>query len=171
MNKQIDWLRGDFRRGRTARFTTSRTLLMLMTCVFLGCGTHPDASATCPAIEIGAVADAPGDSTRPATLDDGKQISLTRTPLITNADITGAKASLTEGQWGLNVDVSEQGAKRVQDFSKQNVGRTMAFLVEGKVHSTPRILDPITGKGFLIGTFDQAEAERLATAINNGCKH
>lgn len=66
--------------------------------------------------------------------------------------------------------MNDEAAKCVQIFSKQNVGRTMAFLVEGKVQSTPRILDPITGKGFLIGRFKKADAERLATALNNGCK-
>lgn len=171
MDKQLHWrLCVNLRRDRRVPFTTFHNLLMLMICVCLGCGTHPDKSAACPAIEVSAVADVQSDSTRPVVLDDGTKISLTRTPLVTSADITGASASLTEGQWVLNVDVTDEGAKRVQVFSKQNVGRTMAFLVEGKVQSTPRILDPITGKGFLIGRFDQADAERLATAINNGCK-
>jgi preprotein translocase subunit SecD len=67
---------------------------------------------------------------------------LTKTPLVTRADITGANASLTEGQWVLNVDVTDEAAQRIQDFSKQNVGRRMAFLVDGKVHRTPRVLDP-----------------------------
>ena len=89
---------------------------------------------------------------------------------LTTSDITSATASLTEGQWVLNVDVTDRAAKRIQAFSEQHVGRMLAFLVDGQVHSTPRILDPITGKGFLIGRFDEANAERLASAINKGCK-
>ena len=148
-----------------------KQLVLLMMCVCLGCGKAPDQRPACPAIDVSVVATMQSDSTRPVALDDGTKIPLTRTPLVTSADITGANASLTEGQWVLNVDVTDEAAKRVRDFSKQNVGRTMAFLVEGKVHSTPRILDPITGKGFLIGgAFKQADAERLATAIRNGCK-
>jgi preprotein translocase subunit SecD len=160
----------NLRRDRRVPFTTFHNLLMLMICVCLGCGTHPDKSAACPAIEVSAVADVQSDSTRPVVLNDGRTIALTRTPLVTSADITGSNASLTEGQWVLNLDVTNEGAKRVQDFTKQNVGRTMAFLIDGKVHSTPKILDPIKGKGFLIGGFERADAERLATAINNGCK-
>lgn len=144
--------------------------VLLMMCVCLGCGTPPDKSAACPAIEVSAVADMQSDSTRPVALNDGTKIPLTRTPLVTSADITGANASLTEGQWVLNLDVTDEAAKRVQDFSKQHVGRTVAFLVDEKVQSTPRILDTITGKGFLIGGFKRADAERLATAISNGCK-
>jgi hypothetical protein len=157
-------------RDRTVRFARFQTLVLSITCLGVGCGTPSDQSAACPAIEVSAVADAQSDSTRPVVLNDGTTIPLTRTPLVTSADITGANASLTEGQWVLNVDVTAEAAQRVQDFSKQNVGRTMAFLVDGKVHRTPRILDPITGQGFLIGRFEQADAERLATAISNGCK-
>ena len=119
---------------------------------------------------MSAVADVPSDSTKPVALNDGTTIQVNRTPLVTSADITGASASLTEGQSVLNIDLSDEAASRVQDFSRQNVGRTMAFLLDGEVQRTPRILDPITDKGFLIGEFERAEAERLAAAITNGCK-
>jgi len=145
-------------------------LALLMLCVCLGCRAPAAERPACPAIEITAVADAPNDSTRPVTLSDGKTLALARTPLVTSADITGAHPSLSGDEWVLNLDVTDAGAKRVQDFSKQHVGRTLALLAEGKVKSTPRIVDPITGKGVFIGQFDRAEAERLATAINDGCK-
>jgi preprotein translocase subunit SecD len=170
MVRQLPWrLCANLRRDRKKPFATSN-LLMSMLCVCLGCGAHSEKSAACPAIEVSAVADAQSDSTRLVVLDDGKSIALTRSPLVTNADITGANASLTDGQWVLNLDVTDEGAKRLQDFTTRNVGRTMAFLVDGKVHSTPRILDPIKGKGFLIGGgFERADAERLATAIDKSC--
>ncbi|HEX5436472.1 MAG TPA: hypothetical protein VFW98_04900 [Gemmatimonadaceae bacterium] len=117
-----------------------------------------DQRAACPAIAVSALADAPTDSTRPVALNDSTTIPLTRTPLVTSADITGATASLTQGQWVLNLDVTDEAAKRIQDFSKQHVGRTVAFLVDGKVQSTPRIMDRITGKGFQIGGFKRADA-------------
>lgn len=172
MDKQLNRsLCVNARRDRSVRFATFHSLVLLMVGTCLGCAAPPDEHAACPAIEVSAIADAQSDSTRPVALNDGTQISLTKTPLVTSADITGANASLTEGQWVLNVNLTDEAAQRVQDFSKQNVGRTMAFLVDGKVHRAPKILDPITGKGFLIGKFDQAAAERLATAIRNACKH
>ena len=171
MAKQLPWrLCVNLRRDRKVSFAMSHNRVWSIMCVCLGCERPPDRSAGCPAIEVSAVADAQSDSTRPVALNDGKTIPLTKTPLVTNADITGANASLTEGQWVLNVDVTDEAARRVQDFSRQNVGRTLAFLVDGTVRSTPKILDPITGNGFLIGGFEQADAERLATAISNGCK-
>lgn len=171
MDEQLPWrLCMNLRRDRKMPFAMFHNLVLLIMWACLGCRTPPDQSAPCPAIELSAVADAQSDSTRPGFLNDGTTIPLARTSLVTSADISGANASLTEGQWVLNVDVTDEAARRIQAFSKQNVGRTMAFLVDGKVRSTPKILDPITGKGFLIGGFDQADAERLATAITNGCK-
>ena len=35
---------------------------------------------------------------------------------------------------------------------------------------TPRIAGAIIGNGYRIDGFDQADAERLATAINSGCR-
>jgi preprotein translocase subunit SecD len=65
--------------------------------------------------------------------------------------------------------VTVASEKRLQGFSEQNVGRTIAFFVDGCLLRTPSIKDPITGHGFLIGAFESGEAERLADAINTGC--
>jgi preprotein translocase subunit SecD len=124
----------------------------------------------CPAIEIGVVSDASRDSTRSASRSDGTRVLLTGTPLLTNADVTGAHASLTEGVYVLNLDITPDAAKRIQTFSERNVGRVMAFIVEGTVKNTPQIKDPIVGNGILIGAFERADAERLADAINTGCR-
>lgn len=146
-----------------------RMALSLVCIVGGGCSTHPAQRATCPTIDVSIVADVASDSTRSIQMPDGRTILLTKTPLLTSADVTGANASLTEGQYVLNVDVTAEGAERVQRFSERNVGRTLAFLVDGRVLRTPTIRDPITGNGILIGAFERAEAERLADAINHSC--
>ena len=145
-------------------------MVPLTVCLWINCSTLGAQRATCPAIEVSVIADVPSDSNRSIALPDGRQLSLTQTPLLTSADITGAHASLTEGQYVLNVDVTVESAERVRLFSEGNVGRTLAFLVDGKVLRTPTIRDPITGNGFLIGAFERAQAEQLAHAINTGCK-
>ena len=145
-----------------------RTLLLLMAVSISG--TAHAQRPTCPAIEVSVVADTPGNSTRSVALPDGRRVTLTQEPLVTSADVTGANASLTEGQYVLNVDVTPAAAKRVQSFSEKNVGRTLAFLVDGHVLRMPRLLDPITQNGFLIGAFERSEAERLAKAINANCR-
>lgn len=147
-----------------------RWMILLTVCLSVSCSTPRAQRATCPAIEVSVVANVPSDSNRSITLSGGRQVFLTQKPLLTSVDITGALASLTEGQYVLNVDVTVESAERVRLFSERNVGRTLALLVDGQVLRTPTIRDPITGNGFLMGAFDRAQAERLADAINTGCK-
>jgi preprotein translocase subunit SecD len=146
------------------------TLLSLMICLCLACATRHEAGAPCPAIEMGAVADAPTDSSKTVTLNDTTTILMSRTPLVATGDITGATASQTEDQWGINFTVTDEAAKRVHEFSKQHVGRDLALVVDGKVHGTPRIAAAIVGNSYRIDGFNRSDAERLAAAISNGCR-
>ena len=158
------------RRDRKPPFVIVHTLLSLMICLCLACATRHDAGASCPAIEMSAVADTQTDSTKTVTLNDTTTILMSRTPLVATADITGATASQTGNQWVLNFTVTDDAAKRVHEFSKQHVGRNLALVVDGKVHGTPRIAGAIVGNGYRIDGFNRADAERLATAISNGCR-
>jgi preprotein translocase subunit SecD len=119
---------------------------------------------------MSVVADTQTDSTKTVTLNDTATILISRTPLVATGDITGATASLTDDQWVLNFTVSDDAAKRVHEVTKQHVGRNLALVVDGKVHGTPRIGSAIVGNRYRIDGFNQADAERLATAINNGCR-
>ncbi len=137
--------------------------------ILSACSKSGEQRAPCPSIEVSVVADMPSDSGRSVALSNGKRVFLTGAPLLTTIDVASAHASLTEGQYVLNLDISAKAARRVQAFTAQNVGRTMVFLVDGRIIRTPTIRDPITGNGFLIGPFERAEAERLANALNGGC--
>ena len=120
----------------------------------------------CPTIEVSIVADRPDRSTRRISSNEGKHIYLTGEPLLTNNDFTHATVSLTEGQFVLNLDTAAASAQRVQTFTQNNIGKAMAFLVNGRLIRTPKIRDPIVGNGLLIGAFGRDEAQKLADAIN-----
>jgi preprotein translocase subunit SecD len=141
----------------------------MATSISPACGGSEAVPPTCPSLEVAIVAEMPSDSARVVALSNGKRVVLTGSPLLTSADVASASASLTEGQYVLNLNLTADAARRVQVFSEQNVGRTMAFLVDGRIIRTPTIKDPITGNGFLIGAFERPEAERLADALNGGC--
>jgi preprotein translocase subunit SecD len=156
---------------RKPPFVIVHTLLSLMICLCLACATRHPAGAPCPAIEMSAVADTQTDSSKTATtLNDTTTILMSRTPLVATGDITGATASQAEDGWVLNFTVTDDAAKRVHEFSKQHVGRNLALVVDGKVHGTPRIAGAIIGNRYRIGGFNRADAERMATAISNGCR-
>jgi preprotein translocase subunit SecD len=159
------------RRDRKPPFVMVHTLLSLMICLCLACATAGrEAGGRCPAIEMSVVADTQTDSTRTVILNDTTTILMSRTPLVATGDITGATASLTEDQWVLNFTVTDDAAKRVQEVTKQHVGRNLALVVDGKVYGTPRIAAAIIGNKYQIGGFDQSHAEWMASAISNGCR-
>ena len=141
------------RMNRKPSLAIVHTLLSLLICLCLACATGQEAGAPCPTIEMSVVVD-----------------TMSRIPLVTTGDITSAAASQTEDQWVLNFTVTDSAAKRVHEVTKQNVGRNLALVVGGKVHGTPRIASAIIGNGYRIDGFNRADAERLATAINNGCR-
>jgi preprotein translocase subunit SecD len=136
---------------RKPRFVIVHILLSLMICLSLACVQRSEAGASCPAIEIGGVA-------------------VAHTPLVATGDITGATASQTGDQWVLNFTVTDDAAKRVHQFTRQHVGGNLALVVDGKVHGTPRIASAIIGNKYQIEGFNRADAERVATAISNGCR-
>jgi preprotein translocase subunit SecD len=158
------------RMDRKPRLVIVHTLLSLMTWLSLACATGHEAGAPCPAIEMSGVVDTQTDSSKTVTLGDNTTILISRTPLVATGDITSATASEGEDKWNLNFTVTDDAAKRVQEFSKQNVGRKLALVVGGKVSGMPRIAAAIVGNGYRIDGFNQADAERMAIAINNGCR-
>ena len=159
------------RMDRKPPFVIVHTLLSLMMCLCLACATAGHEAVTpCPAIEMSEVADTQTDSTKTVTLNDTTTILMSRTPLVATGDITAATASQTDDQWILNFTVTDDAAKRVHDFTKQHVGRNLALVVDGKVHGTPRIAAAIIGNKYQIEGFNRSDAERMATAISNGCR-
>ena len=158
------------RMDRKPLFVIVHTLLSLMICLCLACATRQEAGALCPAIEMSAVADTPTDSSKTVTLNDTTTILMSRTPLVATRDITAATASQADDEWILDFTVTDDAAKRVHDFTEQHVGRNLALVVDGKVHGTPRIAAAVIGNRYRIGGFNRADAERLASAISNGCR-
>jgi preprotein translocase subunit SecD len=119
---------------------------------------------------MSAVADKEMDSTRTVSLNDTATILMYRTPLVTTNDITGATASHTGDQWILNFTVTDDAAKRVNEFSKQHIGGKLALVVDGKVQGTPKIAGAIVGNSYQIDGFNRQDAEHMAAAISNGCR-
>ena len=126
----------------------------------------PSAAVACPTAEVSVVAERRADAARTLTTSSGQQVVVTATPLLTVKDFTRANVTLTEGQIVLNVTMTPNAAKRVQTFSATHVGQRTAFVVNGRVINTPKILDPITGSGFLLAPFQRQEADALAALIN-----
>ena len=164
------WSCVNSRMDRRSPFAIVHTLLSLMMCLCLACATRHEAGAPCPVIEMSTVTDTPTDSSKTVTLNDTTTILMSRTPLVTTSDITGATATQADGEWTLNFTVTDDAARRVHDFTQQHVGRNLALVVDGKVRGTPRIASAIVGNRYRISGLNRTDAERMATAISTGCR-
>lgn len=66
---------------------------------------------------------------------------------------------------GFNVTLTPAGAQTYEQISTDNVGRTLAIIVDGQIVMAARILDPVRAEGFLLTMNSEAEAEAIAQTL------
>ena len=86
------------------------------------------------------------------------------------AMLTNAQATFdSTGQAVVNFKFNSEGARRFGDTTKDNVGRLLAIVLDGKVISAPRINEPILGgTGQISGNFTIQQAKDLALLLRAG---
>jgi preprotein translocase subunit SecD len=129
---------------------------------------HGDA-ARCLTMQMTTLEATAGIGTRDITSPDGAVVHVSKEVLLTRNDFTDANVTLTEGQIVLNVGLTPEASKRWVDFTTNNVGRTVAFVVGDRLVRSVKILDPNRGAGFLLGPLPKPEAQLLADSINQRC--
>ena len=68
--------------------------------------------------------------------------------------------------FGIAVFLTEAGGKKLTEITKENVGKIIGTVVDGKLVMAPVIGIPITGgKAFINGNFTLEEAERIAGGV------
>lgn len=91
-------------------------------------------------------------------------------PLLTREDVE-SNASMQEVQsgWAVLVTFNKAGAKRFQEFTKENPGEYLAVFYDGKLIAAPRIKGPIAGnQAYITGLTSLYEARALVNQLNAG---
>lgn len=70
--------------------------------------------------------------------------------------------------WVIDVTFKSEGAAIWGDYTSKNVGKNVAFVLDGEVVSAPTIQGPIFGTTQITGQFSQAEAQNLAGILRYG---
>lgn len=84
--------------------------------------------------------------------------------------ITEAKVE-SDGQGGnaITLLMNEEGARQWARITKDNIGKSIAMVVDNQVYSAPRVNDQITGgRSMITGHFTKEEAGDLANMLNAG---
>jgi preprotein translocase subunit SecD len=95
-------------------------------------------------------------------------VEVDSTPMLSARDFESAGEIIwVEGRPGFEVALTDTGSAKLAELSKENVGRSLAFIVGGKLLMTPTIRDPILADGFLLTTSGgEDEARKLAAIVS-----
>ena len=91
--------------------------------------------------------------------------------VLTGTDLKDAQAATNQqnGQNVVNLEFSDEGAKKFGELTLKNVGRTIAILLDGEVLTAPNVREPILGgKAEISGQKTLEEAQQLAVLLRSG---
>ena len=91
--------------------------------------------------------------------------------LLTGNDLKDAQAAMNQqnNQSVVNLEFSDEGAKKFADATMKNVGRQIAILLDGEVLTNPVVREPILGgRAEISGQRDLEEAQHLAVLLRSG---
>lgn len=134
--------------------------------LFLASLAPAHANPTFAPIEIRLVAREPAKGTPVAVLGEKRTLEVEPETLLGPSDFVAVgKVEWVEGKPGFNVRLTPEGARKCEQLSTRNIGRTLAIIVDGKVLMAPKILDPVRAEGFLLTVNTEPEARDLAAKV------
>jgi preprotein translocase subunit SecD len=88
---------------------------------------------------------------------------------ITGRDLRTARTSLDQNNLpAVGFSLNQDGARRFGQLTEQNIGRSLAIILDNRVFSAPTIQGRITDEGQITGAFTQQEAGDLALILRSG---
>jgi len=101
-------------------------------------------------------------------LGSDKKIYLVGKPVLTAGDLK--KAALMDGyasKYAVLLEFNEEGAVKLEAFSRENLQKVVAIVVDGDVLTSPLVQEEILGgKSMISRPFKEGEAEEIVRKIN-----
>jgi preprotein translocase subunit SecD len=100
----------------------------------------------------------------------GDEFETPKEVILTQADIQTASSmeSQADGQAEVSFILNPAGAKKLANYTRENVGHFLAIVRDGRVVSCPRINGEILGgRGIIAGVFNPQEADELAAVLTH----
>jgi preprotein translocase subunit SecD len=97
------------------------------------------------------------------------ELNVAKTPSLDLAAVKSASAitNVFSGEPVVDITLTAEGAKQFARLTRENIGRQLAVVVDGKVMCAPIIREPITGGEMQISAhFGEQEAKNLAAKLN-----
>jgi TPR repeat protein len=136
-----------------------------------GCFSLNEVYPASAAKELAQTQVAPGFKIYPAADAKNEGLLLRETPVVSDGDLADAQAGFDAhtGEPIVTFRLNAEGARKFQSYTRDNVGRPFAIVLEGKVVSAPVIRDIVLGgAGEISANFTVAEAQRVAAKLKSG---
>jgi preprotein translocase subunit SecD len=92
-----------------------------------------------------------------------------RVAAVTGVDLRNAKPTVDENnQPAVSFTLSGEGGRKFGKVTSENIGRSLAIVLDGRVQSAPRIDGRITTDGRITGSFTQEEVQNLSLILRSG---
>ena len=127
--------------------------------------------ASGPSQEAGASAIPPGDELLPDGTEAGRFLLLSKEAAVTSDDFRDASANILplEHEPCVDFELTAAGAAAFARLTRDNIGKRVAIVLDGKILSAPVIRSGIAGgRGVITGHFTVAEASRIALLLRSG---
>jgi len=90
--------------------------------------------------------------------------------IVSNKDVVAARPipSLVPNSFDIEIEFSDEGAKKIAKATSENIGKRIAILIDGKAIVAPVVRSTISNKAVIAGSapsFTRYEAEDLARKI------
>lgn len=133
-------------------------------------GKQSSTSATPTKIPTTAPTAAPGTTTTPAATPTATPAPIVYPTLVTGDQLSAVSVSTDElGKYQINFEMKSEGAAKFAEYTKNNVGKILAIVLDKRVISAPSIQSAIPdGKGRITGQFTYDEANNLAIQMRYG---
>jgi protein-export membrane protein SecD len=94
------------------------------------------------------------------------QAEFTGRDLMSNATVSPDSSS--PGRWVVNFEIKADRKQAFREFTRRNIGKLMAIVLDGKPQMAPVIRSEIPGSGQIEGSFGSKEAGDLKLLLNAG---
>jgi preprotein translocase subunit SecD len=103
-------------------------------------------------------------------VQQGQRIPPDLETLFGGEELAAARPGFDEtGRRAIEFELEERGARLFADWTRQNVGRQFAIVLDEEIMSAPVVRTPITaGRGQITGAFTSAEINSLVTVLRFG---
>lgn len=153
--------------------------LAVMTLALAGCKTAPQKTAdetggttapstqpaTASSVEFFVAQSATAPGLTEVKIPDGS-LFLQRQPVLTRSDLSEAAALVDrQGQNFVGLRFTEEGARKLNDISSQNVGNMLALVINRELVAAPRIAEPLNRGVLAFGVPSAQAASDIAAKI------